>query len=106
MKKKEKTFAQELNDIKLLELELDLAVWRVAEWQEVGYAPEVEKSKKEVIKASKKLHQALKVINARIEYGNALFKILCRLNGIEKYLRNLTERVTYNLLGIRSKELA
>ena len=103
---REKTFTQELNDVKLLELELDLAVWRVSEWQEVGYFPEVERSKKDVIKASKKLHQALKVINARIEYGSALFQILCRLSGVEKYLKDLTERVTYNLLGIRSKELA
>jgi hypothetical protein len=106
MREKQKTFTQELNDVKLLELELDLAVWRVAEWQEVGYSPEVEKSKKEVIKVSKKLHQALRVINARIEYGSALFQIFCRLNGIEKYLKDLTERVTYNLLGVRSKELA
>ena len=104
--KKRKTFSQELCDIKVLELNLDLAIVRVDEWQKIGYSPEVERSKKDVIEASKRLHEALKVINARLEYSSVLFKILCRLNGVEKYLKDLTERVTYNLLGVKSKELA
>ena len=104
--KKDKDFFQKLSDVKLLELELDLAIWRVSEWQEVGYSPEVEKSKKQVIEASKKLYQALKVINAHVEYGSAFLKLYCRLSRTEKYLRDLTERVSYNLLGKKSKELA
>jgi hypothetical protein len=106
MERRKQNFFQELDDIKLLELELDIAVWKVSEWQCIGYLPEAEKSKKEVIRKSKKLHNALKNIRAQLVYGNILLRLYCKLNGTEKYLNELSTRVTYNLLGIKSKELA